>query len=192
MRQEWKSRRGNTVLEFTLVGIPLVFVLVSIFEISRGMWIYHTLAHAIKAGVRYAAVHGQNCRVAPNTCPAPAGSAATYGDSIGAVAYMIQSNGAGLIPGQFHLTFCAPMSGTASTCLAGSAGYVDCPTLSDCLTNNTQWPPTGANRVGFDDVKVIGIYPFASAIALVWPGSRGSDVFPTFNLPASAREKLEF
>ena len=28
---------GQSLVEFTLVGIPIVFVLISIFEISRGM-----------------------------------------------------------------------------------------------------------------------------------------------------------
>ena len=37
--------RGTTLLEFTLVGIPLIFLLISTVEISRGMWQYHTLAH---------------------------------------------------------------------------------------------------------------------------------------------------
>ena len=34
---------GQSLVEFTLVGIPLIFVLISVFEISRGMWMYHTL-----------------------------------------------------------------------------------------------------------------------------------------------------
>ena len=31
----------------TLVGIPIIFTLICVFEISRGMWIYHTLAYAV-------------------------------------------------------------------------------------------------------------------------------------------------
>jgi len=59
---------GQSLVEFTLVGIPLIFVLVSVFEVSRGMWIYHTLAHAVRDGVRYASVHGYNCTNNNNTC----------------------------------------------------------------------------------------------------------------------------
>ena len=29
--------RGNTMVEFTLVGIPIMFALISVFEISRAM-----------------------------------------------------------------------------------------------------------------------------------------------------------
>ena len=52
--------RGNATIEFTLVGIPLVFVLISTIEMARGMWIYHTLAYAVKEGTRYAVARGQN------------------------------------------------------------------------------------------------------------------------------------
>ena len=56
-RANW---RGNATIEFTLVGIPLVFVLISTIEMARGMWIYHTLAYAVKEGTRYAVARGQN------------------------------------------------------------------------------------------------------------------------------------
>src|SRR6185295_9073071 len=58
-----RSRRGSAMIEFTLVGIGLIFVLISIAEMSRGMWVYHTLAHVAKEGNRYAIVHGRNCEV---------------------------------------------------------------------------------------------------------------------------------
>jgi Flp pilus assembly protein TadG len=38
-----RTRRGSSILEFVLVGIPIIFVLISLFEISRGMWTYHTM-----------------------------------------------------------------------------------------------------------------------------------------------------
>ena len=56
-----KRQRGQSLIEFTFVGIPVIFTLICIFEISRGMWIYGTLNHAVKEGVRYAIVHGINC-----------------------------------------------------------------------------------------------------------------------------------
>ena len=54
MPKRKRSRAGNATIEFTLVGIPLVFVLISTIEMARGMWIYHTLAYAVKEGTRYA------------------------------------------------------------------------------------------------------------------------------------------
>jgi Flp pilus assembly protein TadG len=63
-----KRERGSTLLEFVLVGIPLVFLLISTVEISRGMWHYHTLAHAVRRATRFAMVKGQGCTVGANTC----------------------------------------------------------------------------------------------------------------------------
>ena len=83
--------RGNTIVEFTLVGIPLIFVLISIAEISRAMWAYTTVAHAVREGTRFAIVHGHNCEVAPNTC---AGYA-----TIGWIARRIRQGGVGLVEG---------------------------------------------------------------------------------------------
>ena len=62
-----RTRRGSSILEFVLVGIPIIFVLISLFEISRGMWTYHTMAYAVREGVCYATVHGKGC-ASPNTC----------------------------------------------------------------------------------------------------------------------------
>ena len=177
MRRNLKSRRGNTTLEFTLVGIPLMFVLISIFEISRGMWVYHTLANAVRAGVRFAAVHGENCVSNPaNSCA----------QTVGTVSQVIKDAGVGLLPDQLLLTFCAGAAGGPMTC--GPTR-----TLTVCLGDGTVWPPSpNFNQARLDDVEIRAVYPFTSAIALVWPGSRGSNVFPTFNLPASSREVIEF
>ena len=64
MNKSAKNRRkrlGQSLVEFTFVGIPIIFILISVFEVSRGMWIYQTLAHSVKNGTRYASVHGINC-----------------------------------------------------------------------------------------------------------------------------------
>ena len=63
-----RQRGGSTVIEFTLVGIPMIFVFISTFEMARGMWIYHSLAYAVKEATRYASVHGASCTTSPNTC----------------------------------------------------------------------------------------------------------------------------
>ena len=49
-----RSAKGSTLLEFTLVGIPVIFVLISTIEMARGMWMYHTLCHAVKEAARFA------------------------------------------------------------------------------------------------------------------------------------------
>ena len=175
MSSHAKRRRGNALIEFTLVGIPLIFALISIFEISRGMWIYHTLAYAVTEGTRFASVHGDNCTSeAGNSCS----------KTIADVAGVIQYAGVGLLPDQLSLTFVA----NAGT---GNAVTLSCPLLKDCLTNATVWPPTGANLPGMD-IQISASYPFTSAIAMFWPGAGQGAVFPTFNLPATSEERIQF
>ena len=163
-----RRQKGNALIEFTLVGIPLMFTLISIFEISRGMWIYHTLAYAVTEGTRYAAVHGENCSASPNSCS----------KAISDVAGVIQYVGVGLLPDQLNLTF------------TSKAGSVPC-ILKDCLSNATPWPPANANLRGMD-VTISANYPFSSAIAMFWPGAGQGVVFPTFNLPATSTERIQF
>jgi Flp pilus assembly protein TadG len=112
------KRRGHAVLEFTLIGIPLMFVLISIFEIARGMWVYHTMAYAIKEGTRYTIVRGQN-----NPTPA------TYQSVCNAIVLA----GSGLLKEQLSITFTS--QGATNTYTANA-----CP--------NTPWPSGIGNRPG--------------------------------------------
>jgi len=171
-RNRKTRRRGNSLLEFTLVGIPLIFVLVSTIELARGMWIYHTIGYAVKEGTRYAVVHGQNCTKPPNSCSV----------TIGNIAGVIHSAGVGLDSGTLSLTF-TDAGGTATTC-----------TLKDCIANYTTnaWPPSTENAPGLK-LKISGSYAFNSVIAMFWPGA-GHPVsgLATLDLWASSRESIQF
>lgn len=169
-----RGRRGGVVLEFTLVGIPLMFVLISTFEMARGMWIYHTLAFAVREGTRYTAFHGYNCATLGTGC------SKQIADAAGAIQYA----GVGLLPDQLTLTFTANAGGASPV-------TVTCPLLKDCLTNATAWPPAGANSPGMD-VSITASYPFSSAIAMFWPGAGGGTVFPTYTFSATSREGIQF
>ena len=92
-----RGRRGNAIIEFTLVGIPLVFVLASSFEMARGMWTYHTLAYTIKEATRWSIVHGSDCFSGSQSC----NHAYTQND----VATVIRNAGIGLESGA---TQCEP------------------------------------------------------------------------------------
>jgi hypothetical protein len=164
-----RRRRGNTLLEFTLVGIPMIFVIISTFELARGMWLYHTLAYAIKSGTRYSIVHGQNCTLGSNTCAV----------SIRDIAGVIQSAGTGLPSDSLALTF-TPANGSATTC-----------TLSTCIASYTNmWPPAGANAVGLK-VKISAVMPFQSMIVMFWPGAgKPINDTGTLNLTADSSESI--
>jgi hypothetical protein len=166
--------RGNATIEFTLVGIPLVFVLISTIEMARGMWIYHTLAYAVKEGTRYAVARGQN-----NPVPT------TYQNVCNAI---VQA-GTGLLPEDLTLRF---------TSLSGTKPYLAnaCP--------NTPWPPGNNagiidNQPG-QTISITGYYPFASAISMFWPGAGAGMTFQplackgaaTLCLPAASQDVIQF
>src|SRR5260370_17206566 len=117
-----RKRKGNAMLEFVLVGIPVIFVLISLFEISRGMWTYHTMAYAVREGVRYATVHGKGC-ASPNTCQV----------TIGQITSVIQTAAIGLPASTTTVTF-TPASGSASS-----------DTMTNQLTSTTLCPPSPSN-----------------------------------------------
>jgi hypothetical protein len=181
-----RSRRrflGNATIEFTLVGIPLVFVLISTIEMARGMWIYHTLAYAVKEGTRYAVVRGQNSPKQP-----------TYQGVCNAI---VQA-GTGLLPEELALTFhsatakdvtCACKSSSSSSWTPCSAGT---------------WPP-GDNLAVIDNqpgqsISITGYYPFVSAISMFWPGAGAGMTFQglpcqgpaSLCLPASSQDVMQY
>jgi len=163
-----RSQRGTAFLEFTLVCIPLIFLIISIVELARGMWLYHTLAHAIKVGTRFAIVHGKGCADASAACPV----------TVADVARTIRSGAVGLDPNQ--ITLVMQTSGTTRTCSP----------LSSCLSNATAFPPSPDNSVGMP-ITISGTYPFRSGIIMFWPGT-GVMRVGSMNLGAKSQEEIRF
>jgi hypothetical protein len=183
MQTHRQSRIGNATIEFTLVGIPLVFVLISTIEMARGMWVYHTLAYAVKEGTRYAVARGQNSPTQP-----------TYQS----VCSTIVQAGTGLLQGDLTLTF---HSATAKdvTCVCGSSSSSSWP---QCTAG--AWPPGGSptvidNQPG-QTILITGYYPFVSAISMFWPGAGPGMTFQplscqgvgTLCLPAASQDVMQF
>ena len=169
-------RRGNSTLEFTLVGIPLIFTLISIFEMARGMWVYHTMAHAIKEGTRYTIVHGSDCdpiKNAPNNCLV----------KIQDIAQHIKDAGVGLEQDQLVVTFWSVSNGT-HTCANPS-------TLTACLADSAVWPPSPDNIPGLP-IRIDAKLTFKSAIAMFWPGTTKGMNFGTLYFPATSQETIQF
>jgi hypothetical protein len=166
------------MVEFTFVGIPLLFTLISIFEVSRGMWIYHTLAYSVKNGVRYASVHGINCVNGPNN---PNNCLVNIGpyNTAGTITYVIAQAGVGLDPANTTLVF-TDASGTATAPCA----------LNTCAGG--PWPPntTGVNDVG-KPIQIDIRTPFISAIAMFWPGAAPLS-FASGTLGASSQDYIQF
>ncbi len=169
MKPLFKEDRGSTTVEMTLVGIPIIFVLISIFEIARGMWAYDTLAYAVRDTTRYAIVHGQNCSVSPNSCAI----------TIGNITARLVDAGVGLPPGQLNVS------------LQSLTDNIVCNPVSTCLASNTLFPSPGANGVG-NPITISAAYNFTSAISMFWPGGGAPVAFAAVNLPATSTDYIQF
>ena len=191
-----RKRLGQTLVEFTFVGIPIIFILISIFEVSRGMWIYHTLAYSAKVGVRYASVHGVNCIGStvnaklqnPNDCAVKMGPAsAPSAGTLPTIAYVIRQAAVGLDPLKTTITFID--SGTTVTCnLDVSGGTNACPA--------TIWPsydPAGVSTFDLvgEPIRIDITTPFSSAIAMLWPGAKPVS-FASGTLGATSQDYVQF
>jgi Flp pilus assembly protein TadG len=165
-----RRQRGSVTVEFSLVGIPLIFALISIVEMSRGMWIYHNQTYAVSQGVRYAVVHGAACAKNGNTCTT----------TVAAISTVLANNGLGLAPSQWNLTLVS----------ASGSNNVTCHPLSNCLSNATVWPPSPDNTEG-SSVAISSSYPFSSALCMFFPGATPVH-FGTYNLPAYSKQIIQF
>jgi hypothetical protein len=161
-----RQNRGGTLVEFALAGIPMIFVLISIFEMARGMWMYATIAYAVREGTRFAIVKGHNC----SGC----------GVTVSRVARQIREAGVGLDPNVLRINLIA----------AGHA--TPCTPLQDCIDHGTgtQWPPASANAIG-QNIAVTATYTFRSALSMFWPGS-SAIVFGPVTFTARAEEQIQF
>jgi Flp pilus assembly protein TadG len=174
MTKNRRRQKGNSLLEFTLVGIPLIFVWISIVQMAIGMWHYHSLQYAVKMAGAYASVHGASCSRPGNSCAIQIKDAAA----------VLQRSSPGAAAST-SVTFRTYMPDHATA----SPTVVTC-TLSDCLTNMTPWPPTGWGEPGYE-IDIKAVYTYSSGLAMFIPGS-GSVRFGVYNLSASTRQPIVF
>jgi Flp pilus assembly protein TadG len=164
----FRSRSGNAALEFVMTGIPLIFIIISIVEISRGMWIYDTLANAVETTTRDMAVRGYDCSSYVSGCA----------QTVGGYAKDFNSWAIGLDPSQLVVTF------------QSENHTVTCNPLNSCFTNSTAWPPSGDNTRN-EDIWVTGVMPFKSALSMFVFGSAPVS-FGTFNFSAKSHQQILF
>ena len=162
-------RRGATILEFTLIGIAMIFVVISFFEMARGMWTYQTLAYAVREATRYTIMHGKDC-ASPNTCQV----------TVAQIAGVIQSAGVGLDPDNTTITLTPAVGGATSS------------TITTMLGTTTIWPPSAASAPG-QNITISAVYPFRTILAMFWVGDgRPVKDSQTFNLGATSTEPIQY
>ncbi len=157
-------------MEFALCGVPMLFAWISVIEMARGMWYYHTLQFAVKTAGDYVAVHGAGCATSPNSCTV----------QISDIATKLKTAAIGIPDSMINVTFTSA-SGSTQTCNP----------LTACYSNATQWPPTanGDNAVA-KDFKIRADMTFRSALSMVTP--QGSVAFGTFDFPGYTHQLIRF
>lgn len=164
-----RKRRGSTMLEFVLVGIPVIFIMISLFDTARGMWVYHTLSYSVREATRYASVHGIGCK-APQTCQI----------TIGQIVTRIKNTGVGLDPSAVTATF-TPAVGSATS-----------GTLASLASSTAIFPPNTANSTG-QTLQISLVYPFKTILAIFWVGDgRPINDSQTFHLGASSKVQIQY
>src|SRR6185295_19930804 len=139
MRQ--RNQRGSAIVEFVLVGIPMMFVWISVVQMALGMWHYHTIQYAVKTTGQYIAHHGSGYVSAGNTAK-----------TIGAAATVLASSAIGI-----------PESNVTVTWTSGATTVTGI--LSACKTDSTTWPPTVNSGPG-QEFTVKADWIFRSAISM--------------------------
>src|ERR1700733_9737665 len=135
------------MIEFVLLGIPVIFITLSIIEVSLAMWQFHSLAYTVAIAARYAATHGIGCTQNGNTCAI----------TVGNVASLLSTQAPALSSSKLNATLTA--NGVSTSCNP----------VSNCFGNTAQFPSSGNNAVN-KDVKIVVTYPVVNPLPLFWPG----------------------
>jgi Flp pilus assembly protein TadG len=160
-----KSRRGNTLIEFSLLGIPIMLTTISIVFVSIAMWQFHCLAYASETTAAYASVHGATCAKYGNTCAVTISGMATY----------------------FATQAIALPASQVSVNFTDGSGTTSCSPLNSCASNVTQFPSSAYNGVG-SDVTVTATYTLSNPIEAFWPGNGPHN----FAVSATSRQRIMF
>ncbi len=155
------------MLEFTLIGVPLICTLFSLFWMALGMWQYHTIAEAVNATARTASVHGKGC------------FGKTCATTVGSVATQIASSALGIPASQLNVTL-----------HSNDTGDISCNPISTCYSSSTAFPSTNGNTTA-TMVTISATYQFSPAISF-WTPWGGGVTFNPIVLGANSSQPIVF
>jgi Flp pilus assembly protein TadG len=101
-----RHERGSALVEFAIASTVALTMIFGIIDFARGLYTYHLVSNAARAGSRYAIVHGSACSVAG--CPATSDQIQTY----------VRGLAPGIDPSS--LTVATTWPGGGTNCAAGS------------------------------------------------------------------------
>jgi Flp pilus assembly protein TadG len=154
------------MVEFALVGIPMVFITVSVIYVSIGMWQFHSLAYAAEMTARYVSVHGATCGT-PNSCTITVGNVASF----------------------FASQAMALDTSRVIVKMTDGGGTTTCSPLNNCTSTSTQFPNASHNRVG-SDITISATYGIKSPLAMFWPPD--VDWAHDYTVGAQSRQRIMF
>jgi len=169
--QNLGGRGGNALIEFSLLGLPIIFITISIVAMGLNMWEFHNLAYSTESTARYISMHGYNCTQNGNSCK-------LY---IQNYAQFFESQGLALDPSLVKVVF------------TDGSGSTTCNPVKNCATsspaNNVYFPASGYDSMG-SDITVTATYLLKNPIALYWPPDtdRSSD----FTVGAISKQRIMF
>lgn len=159
------------IVEFSLAGIGMIFLLICTFHLALGMWNYHVLANTVHDTSRYLSVKGVNCTKPGNGCSV----------TIGTIAGKIESLAIGI-----------PSSNLNVTLTTESGAVTTCSPITSCESNTTVWPPhTNSDNAVGKKITVSAAYRFQSPLLFFWTGQSAQE-FGTVWFPSSSTQTLIF
>lgn len=166
-----RTRRGSTLVEFTLLGIPAIFLFTSVMTCSVDMWQFFTLSYAVNQTARYAALHGASC-ASPNSCQVLRSDIATY----------FQGQAMALDPASTTMK------------LDDGSGVITCNPVTSCPSASSVFPSSGHNAPnGANSVTVSATYTLTNPIFMFWPGSSTNSVVSSrFVVGATSTQQILF
>lgn len=165
-----KGERGNQTIEFTLVGVPIIFLLFSTANMSFSMLTLHTLQEAAEQGARYVSTRGSDCTT--STCAV----------TVAKIANVISNSAPGINAANLNLTL---------TSTAGSGSTQTCAPISSCTGTSTVWPPSGANTVGGDIVVQLD-GAVTAPMFMYWGGSSAVKTTSPTTFHATSRQRIMY
>jgi Flp pilus assembly protein TadG len=168
MLRNRKPRLGNALIEFTLIGIPIIFITISIVEVSLDMWEYHNLAYASEMTARYVTLHGATCSANGNSCTITVANVASF----------------------FATQAMALDAAKVIVKMTDGSGTTTCNPVNSCNSfTATQFPNASYNSVG-SDIVITATYVLRNPFVLYWPPY--VDPPGTFKVGANSRQRILF
>jgi Flp pilus assembly protein TadG len=164
MRIAASAKKGSVLVEFALVGIPLMLIPTAAVIVALGMWQYLTLAYSAEATARYVSLHGRSCVQDGSSCILSVSDVAAY----------FTGRALALEPSKTNVT------------LRSASQTITCNPVSSCSGNTAQFPNSDDNGINFD-VTVTAYYSILNATPLIVPGMSGPR---SFNLFAISRQRI--